>query len=305
MRDLKRTHARERGASRDAQAHAPHDEQMNTPRDEQTNITHAEQTRARRDEQARAAHDDKARLARPRAWRRFVTAALLFVYVVLWAGGAGRYLFVGTVDADETWLASLFLTVAGALVLSTAASRRDFLTLVAVAIAGLFIELCGARYGVPFGRYAYTGVLRPCVFGVPVVMAFAWTTLVAYVRQALSNLNLPWWAFALAAAAWMTLIDLVIDPLAANQLGYWRWTERGAYYGIPLTNFAGWFVSSLLIFALAGRARRTNAAHRFTGASIVLFFTLVALSFQLWTAALVGFALCASDALLRARQRLS
>lgn len=232
-----------------------------------------------------------------------MTSVLVFVYIVLWVGGAARYLFIGAVEQDETWLASVFLAVAGALVLLTITSRREFFSLLAVAVAGLFIELCGVHYGVPFGRYAYTSVLQPTVFGVPVVMAFAWMTLVAYLRQALAGLNLPSWAFALAGAAWMTSIDLVIDPLAANQLGYWRWVERGAYYGIPLTNFAGWFVSSLLIFALLGRARRANTAHRLTGVSIVLFFTLIALSFQLWTAALIGFALCALDALLYARRR--
>jgi hypothetical protein len=35
-----------------------------------------------------------------------------------------------------------------------------------------------------------------------------------------------------------------------------------------------------------------------TGASIILFFTLIALSFQLYAAALVGFALCAADVLI-------
>ena len=249
--------------------------------------------------------DDPTSAARPRAWRTVVVASLTIAYAVLWAGGAGHYLFVGAVAAERNWLASAFLAVAGAIVLCTTISRGDLTRLVAVAAFGLVVELCGVYYGVPFGRYAYTGVLRPTVFGVPVVMAFAWMTLVAYVRQVLSpTTGLPPWAGALAAAAWMTAIDLVIDPLAANQLGYWRWAEPGGYYGIPLGNFAGWFGASLLIFALLRASSwRPNFWHRLTGASIVLFFTLVALSFQLWTAALVGCALCAADVLLYARGR--
>lgn len=250
--------------------------------------------------------DEGRQTPRAHVWRRIVTAALVAVYVVLWAGGAGHYLFVGAVDADEAWLASAFLAVAGAFVLLTTVSRRDFLSLSAVAAAGLLIELCGVHYGVPFGRYVYTGVLRPFVFGVPVVMAFAWMALVAYLKQVLKDLNLSPWTGALVAAAWMTAIDLVIDPLAANQLDYWRWATRGAYYGIPLSNFAGWFMASLLIFALLGRRPwRANTGHRLMGASIVLFFTLVALSFQLRAAAMVGFALCASDAVLHAWRRRS
>lgn len=249
-------------------------------------------------------HRDKlANDARPRAWRSLVLAALVFAYAVLWAGGAGHYLFVGAVAAEQSWLASAFLAVAGGIVLCTTTSRADFLRLAAVAAFGLLVEWCGVRYGWLFGRYAYTGVLRPTLLGVPVVMAFAWMTLVAYVQQVRLCLKLPAWAGALVAAAWMTAIDLVIDPLAANQLGYWRWVERGAYYGIPAHNFVGWFAASLPIFALLRReAWRPNFWHRLTGASIVLFFTLIALSFHLWAAAFAGFLLCAADALLSAKR---
>lgn len=248
--------------------------------------------------------DGRVNSTRASARRRIVSGALAVAYVVLWAGGVGHYLFVGAVAAEQSWLASAFLALAGAIVLFTTTARADFLRLVAVAGFGLLVELCGVHYGWPFGRYVYTGVLQPVVFGVPVVMACAWLTLVAYVKQAILRASLPVWVGALVAAAWMTAIDLVIDPLAANQLGYWRWATRGVYYGIPASNFAGWFAASLVVFALLrGRAWRANIWHRLTGASIILFFTLIALSFRLWTAAFVGFVLCASDVLLYARRR--
>lgn len=245
-----------------------------------------------------------ANSGRAGAWRRIVAGVLAAAYVVLWSGGVGHYLFVGAVADEQSWLASAFLFVAGAFVLCTTNARADLLRLLAVACFGLLVELCGVRYGWPFGRYTYTGVLQPLVFGVPVVMACAWLTLVAYVKQAILRASLPPWLGALVAAAWMTAIDLVIDPLAANQLGYWLWAERGVYYGIPASNFAGWFVASLAIFALLRRsAWHANIAHRLAGASIILFFTLIALSFRLWTAALVGFLLCASDLSLYAWRR--
>ena len=31
--------------------------------------------------------------------------------------------------------------------------------------------------------------------------------------------------------------------------GYWSWPAGGAYEGVPLSNFAGWLVTSLEIFA--------------------------------------------------------
>jgi uncharacterized membrane protein len=239
------------------------------------------------------ANTTDADMFRAGVWRRSVLAALVCAYMVLWLGGVGHYLFVGAVAAEQNWLASAFLAVAGLIVLLTAGSRGMMLRLFAVAGFGLLIELCGVRVGLPFGRYSYTGVLQPEIFGVPVVMACAWMVLVAYVKGMLRHLDLQAWSGALVAAVWMTAIDLVIDPLAANQLGYWRWVVRGSYYGIPLSNFAGWFIASLAIFALFREHWRPHPWASATGASIILFFTLIALSFHLYTAALIGFGLCA------------
>ena len=78
---------------------------------------------------------------------------------------------------------------------------------------------------------------------------------------------------------------------AANQLGYWRWARAGEYYGIPFHNFAGWFVVSLLIFSLLPARREANPAAAHIGLSIVLFFTIIALTFHLWLAGLIGIGL--------------
>jgi putative membrane protein len=276
-------------------AHSSDDEHVNTSRANTTRDEHAYMARA---------NAMRANMTRGNVWRRIALALLVGAYVVLWVGGVGHYLFIGAVDAGQQWLAPAFLFVAGLIVLFTATSRRAVLRLVAVAALGLVFELCGVRYGLPFGRYAYTGALQPTVFGVPLVMAFAWMVLVAYLQQSLSRLNMRAWLGVLIASAWMTTIDLVIDPLAANQLGYWRWVERGSYYGIPWSNFLGWFVCSLSIFVLFGRQRwQPNLWHRLTGASIVLFFTLVALSFHLLIAALIGFGLCAAELLIHLRRK--
>ena len=235
-------------------------------------------------------------------WRRVVLAGLVITYAVLWAGGVSHYLFIGAVASSQQWIASAFLALAGLIVFCSTAARDDLLKLCGVALLGLLVEVCGVRYGVPFGGYTYTGALQPTLFGVPLVMTFAWLTLVAYVKQMLVFVKLPVWIEAPAAAAWMTTIDLIIDPLAANQLGYWRWFEQGAYYGIPLSNFAGWFASSLLIFALFRRPWQLNAWPRRTGLSIILFFTLIALSYRLFAATLIGFALCALHLSLASRR---
>jgi putative membrane protein len=148
------------------------------------------------------------------------------------------------------------------------------------AVIGFAAEALGTAFGIPFGRYDYTDTLYPHVLGVPVVMTAAWLVLFAYVRQMRTTPFL--------AAAWMTGIDLVIDPLAAGVLNYWTWKNPGLYYGIPWTNFVGWYAVSFILFALARKPAEPNPVIAWLGLSVVAFFTLIALGAALWSAGLVG-----------------
>src|SRR5690606_9363521 len=114
----------------------------------------------------------------------------------------------------------------------------------------------GVAFGVPYSSYQYTDVLGPRLLGVPLVLTTAWLILLAYVQHWCTALKLPAMARPFVAAGWMTVIDLVIDPLAAGPLGYWRWDSDGAYFGIPFLNFVGWYVTSLAIFLAVPRSFR-------------------------------------------------
>jgi putative membrane protein len=124
------------------------------------------------------------------------------------------------------------------------------------------------------------------VFGVPLVVGGAWMILIAWVRQ----LAIPVWAGAIV----MTLFDLVIDPLAANTLGYWKWTTAGPYYGVPLSNFAGWFCVSFLILALPRGRPPRGLGVILTGCSILIFFALVGIAHHYVAPALNGLLICAA-----------
>jgi len=227
--------------------------------------------------------------------RSLPLAALILAYAVMWVGGVGHYVLVGGPPMDAPWAASVFLLLAGVIVAVTSVkvgAKRDLLGLFAAAGLGFVAEIIGVRYGFLFSPYGYTSVLQPQLFAVPLVMLSAWMVLLAYVRQMLARLDLPHWIEAVLAAAWMTAIDLVIDPLAANQLGYWRWAKSGVYYGIPLHNFIGWFGVSFLIFGLVRQRWRENVFARYVGLSIVAFFSAIALSYGLWLAGGIGAALC-------------
>lgn len=225
--------------------------------------------------------------------RKTVLAVLMSCYLVLWAGGAGSHLLFGRTPAGANWAAPAFLSLAGLIVLLTA-GRAERFALMAVGALGFAAEAIGVHSGFPFGRYEYTAVLAPRVIGVPLVMAAAWMVLVAYVKAMPAGSGLPAWIATMIAALWMTAIDLVIDPLAAGLLNYWRWIDKGFYHGIPAQNFLGWFAVSWLIFALLkliAWPSQPNRWARFLGLSIILFFTFIALAHHLLLVAGLGFGL--------------
>lgn len=234
--------------------------------------------------------------------RRVALAVLALAFAVLWMGGVASQWSHASRPSDGL-LASSFLLLAGLLVLLGARTSRGAAALASVALLGFAVEVVGANYGFPFGAYAYTDALRPRLLGVPLVMGFAWMALAAQAWEMATRLRLPTWSAVVVAALWTTAVDLVIDPLAANRLGYWKWESAGAYYGIPASNFAGWFLTALLAFVLFGSRLESNFWARAVGFAIVLFFALSALANSLMTAALVGFALCGAQLFIVAARR--
>lgn len=233
--------------------------------------------------------------------RNIILTVLVIAYVIMWAGGIISYLFLNGPPSDAQWTAPAFLLLAGLIVISTT-NWRERVAMIIAAVIGFAAEVIGVRYGIPFSRYYYTESLAPLLIGVPLVMMSAWMVLVAYVRQMVLFVRMPIWLELVIAGVWMTAIDLVIDPLAAGRLGYWRWIEGGAYYGVPAQNFFGWFIVSLIIFVvihfLIRQRPELNVGSMRTGLSIVMFFTLIALASKLWIAGFVGLCLCVAHAII-------
>ena len=225
-----------------------------------------------------------------------LAAALWILYAVMWVGGLVTYIGFGGVRAGDEWTAPLFLGLAGAIVL-VSGGRPWVPALLAAAAAGFVCEWVGLVTGRVFGTYVYTDALFPKLAGVPVVIGCAWMVLAAAVHESLRPRR---WSPAVgvaAGAALLMAIDLVLDPLAAGPLGYWRWPAGGPVHGVPLGNFAGWFgcgaVILALVWRLAPRDRPLGAATA-VGWTIVLFFTILAAWFGFPVPAAAGTALCAA-----------
>ncbi len=114
-------------------------------------------------------------------------------------------------------------------------------------------EFLGVLTGVPYGAYAYLQAPGPYVLGlVPVFIFVAWI-LVGYLAIATTTTALGrstlWLApvDGLVATAW----DLLVDPVAVRSQ-FWTWLSPATLYGVPLSNFLGWF---LIVTGLSAATR--------------------------------------------------
>jgi uncharacterized membrane protein len=121
--------------------------------------------------------------------------------------------------------------------------------------------------GFPFGHYHYTDALGPKLFLVPLLIGpayfasgyFAWVignVLVGELRRGSSAFLTV--AVPFIAALVMVMWDLTFDPRASTIQHQWIWEQAGGYFGVPLTNYLGWFFTVYLflqLFALLIRFR--------------------------------------------------
>lgn len=162
--------------------------------------------------------------------------------------------------------ASLLSGVTAALLLTSASQGYGrALGLLAVAtLAGGISEWLSLTTGVPFGRYSYTGLLGPRLWGeLPLLIPLAWFSVCATGLLLAQQLAARPAAVVIWAALLVTLHDLVLDPAMTTGFAAWRWHDDGAYYGVPLTNFAAWFAVSTLIlcvFTLVFRTGRSDGS---------------------------------------------
>jgi putative membrane protein len=66
-----------------------------------------------------------------------------------------------------------------------------------------------------------------------------------------SGKNIWTWRLSVAAlgAVVMTAWDLALDPMMVAG-GHWAWEVEGAYFGIPLQNYWGWWLTIFVAFLL-------------------------------------------------------
>src|SRR5207237_1122320 len=98
-------------------------------------------------------------------------------------------------------------------------------------------EFIGVTTGIPFGQYSYTTSLSPSLLSVPLFIPLLWCALGYFCMEASD--------YYIMASALMVSLDLSFDPVFSTSLHLWTWQSQGEYFGVPLSNFSGWFLASL------------------------------------------------------------
>lgn len=184
---------------------------------------------------------------------------LLFLPMLAWLGNA-----LYAIGSPESWLRhySPALVAAALITYVYLHGRMQFggaalwrFVLIVFSIGWLFESLSVAT-GLPFGQYHYTEIMAPYLWHVPVfvlpayaLMGYAsWSLAVLLLRKRGTNNKRMLLSVPLLAASAMVIWDLSMDPLRASLEGRWIWLEGGAHFGVPISNYFGWFVVTWCMF---------------------------------------------------------
>ena len=135
------------------------------------------------------------------------------------------------------------------------------------------LESLSIASGFPFGHYHYTGNLGPKLGTVPLLIMPAYFSM-CYVSWNIAHIvldkfdnhadRLQRFAVPVVAAFIMVMWDMCMDPSRATESQVWIWHQGGSYFGVPFSNFMGWYLCVYLIFQIfalyLGRLRPTKEA---------------------------------------------
>jgi uncharacterized membrane protein len=136
---------------------------------------------------------------------------------------------------------------------------RDLLVfaIIVVGVSNVFENLSIAT-GFPFGRYRYSDKLGPKIFQVPVLVSLvffafgylSWMLARILVRAPARPVGHCSFAMPVVAAFVMVAWDLSFDPLASTLRQVWIWQDGGSFFGVPVSNFLGWYLTGYVFFQL-------------------------------------------------------
>jgi len=189
-----------------------------------------------------------------------VNPALFAIFI---AYAVARVLEVFSGSIPHLWIVALDVLSATAFAALDGPRHYRWRTMLGFAlictVVGNVVENLGVAIGFPFGRYRFLELMGPKVFQVPVLLGLAYIGM-AYVSWMLACLILKApasaatsrsiFAVPMLASLIMTTWDVAQDPVWSTILHGWIWFDGGAWFGVPITNYLGWYANLFAIYLL-------------------------------------------------------
>jgi uncharacterized membrane protein len=181
---------------------------------------------------------------------------VLYLFIVLGNSFAPQVITKGIFTFGSIFLPFIFAMVHGTI-------RYGIKNMVVFAIVSLlvsnFYENLSVMTTFPFGHYYYTGNLGPKIWNVPIIIGFAYfsigylgwiiaQSLVGALAPVLRKANI--FFVPVVAAFIVTCWDFSFDPDSSTISGDWVWLDGGGYFGVPFSNFTGWYLCVFTFFLL-------------------------------------------------------
>lgn len=217
--------------------------------------------------------------------------ATLVLCLILFAYLAARVLEIAPSAIPRT--AIVALDVLSALAFALVDGRRHYglrgiLVLAAICIVvGNTTENLSIATGFPFGHYYFVELMGPKLFQVPILLGLAYIGM-AYVSWTLARLiigdiaftGLRFLAVPITAGFIMVAWDVAQDPVWATVLHGWVWRDGGPWFGVPVSNYFGWYLTVFLIYLCFAFYLRRQPDHtpknRAASWTAIFFYSLCA-----------------------------
>jgi uncharacterized membrane protein len=193
--------------------------------------------------------------------RRRVLAFALWLLIAIYSAARFLQIFPGKVPMLAVAVLHVLPPLLFALIHGAMLYRvRGILGFVGISvIVGGVFEYVGVRTGFPFGHYYFTDLMGPRLSVIPVLLGLAYVgmgylswvlavVILGGMRNPISGSRVL--ALPLIAAFIMVAWDWSMEPVWSTVLRAWIWLGGGAYFGVPVTNFLGWYLTVYVIYQL-------------------------------------------------------
>lgn len=187
-------------------------------------------------------------------WIRYKTIVIISLLVIFYTVGVIGLSF----DAyREDFLSLSFFNLALSFFLLLLGrmehSKKLYAFILFAFLVGMSAEWIGVHTGFLFGNYHYGESLGFKMLGVPFIIGINWAMLVIISASVAKHMRVHKWLQILIATSLMVLLDVLIEPVAIVS-DYWVWDGP-----IPISNFVGWFIITLLLHTIYFRINLAEA----------------------------------------------